>query len=75
MKAREIVSWCLAGLFALTAAAGWGFYNGERRARAAEREQWLAHVRLLESHALRGMMLEAQNAKEQAPTPGPDATN
>jgi hypothetical protein len=66
MNAREIVSWCLAGLFALAAVAGWEFYLGEWQARAAEREQWRANLQLLESHALRGMMLEAERAKDQA---------
>jgi hypothetical protein len=66
MKKREKLSWCLAGLLALPAAAGWLAYHGECRARAGEREQWRANMRLLMSHAARGMMLEAQKAKEQA---------
>jgi hypothetical protein len=66
MKVREIVSWCLAELFALAAVAGWEFYLGECQARAAEREQWRSNIQLLESHALRGMTLEAERAKEQA---------
>jgi hypothetical protein len=75
MKAREIVSWCLAGLFALAAVAGWEFYLGECQARAAEREQWRANIRLLESHALRGMMLDAEHAKEQALPRSLDGSN
>jgi hypothetical protein len=66
MKAREIVSWCLAGLFALAAVVGWSFYSGECQARADEREQWRGNIQLLESHALRGMMLEAERARDQA---------
>jgi hypothetical protein len=66
VKMREKLSWCLAGLLALAAAAGWFAYRGECRARAAERERWRATTRLLESHAARGMMLEAQKAKERA---------
>jgi hypothetical protein len=66
MKRREKLSWCLAGLFALVAAGGWLAYHGECRAHAGEREQWRASMRLLQSHATRGMMLEAQKAKEQA---------
>jgi hypothetical protein len=65
MNAREKLSWCLAGLLALAALGGWGCYHRECRGRAAEREQWRANLRLLESHALRGMTLEAQKAKEQ----------
>jgi hypothetical protein len=66
MKWREKLSWCLAGLLALAAVGGWGFYYGECQARAEERERWRANIRLLESHALRGMMLERQKANEQA---------
>jgi hypothetical protein len=66
MKWREKLSWCLAGLLALAAAAGWWFYEGECRARAEEREQWRASIRLLQSHAHRGIMLEAQRARERA---------
>jgi hypothetical protein len=75
MRAREKLSWCLAGLLALAAAAGWGLYYGECRARAEEREQWRANIRLLESHAMRGMMLDAQKAKEHAPTPATSGSN
>jgi hypothetical protein len=66
MRSRERLSWCLAALLALAAVGGWGFYYGECRARAEERERWRANIRLLESHALRGMMLESEKAKEQA---------
>jgi hypothetical protein len=75
MKAREIVSWCLAGVLALVAVTGWGFYADECRARADEREQWRANIRLLESHAHRGMMLEVQNAREHALRPGQGTSN
>jgi hypothetical protein len=66
MNVREIVPWCLTGLFALAAAGGWAFYHGECQARAEEREQWRATIERLESHALHGMMREAEKAKEQA---------
>jgi hypothetical protein len=69
MKWRENLSWCLAGLLALAAVGGWGLYYGECRARAEERERWRANIRLLEAHALRGMIAEAQKAKEQALPP------
>jgi hypothetical protein len=70
MNVREIVPWCLAGLFALSAAGGWAFYHGECQARAEEREQWRAVIERLQSHAVRGMMLEAQKAKGQAQAAG-----
>jgi hypothetical protein len=65
MNAREKLSWCLAGLLALTTVGGWGCYHRECRGRAAERQRWRANLRLLGWHALRGMTLEAQKAKEQ----------
>jgi hypothetical protein len=66
MNARDIVHWCLTGLFALSAAGGWAFYHGECRARAEERARWQATIERLQSHAMHGMMLEAQKAREQA---------
>jgi hypothetical protein len=66
MNLREIVPWCLAGLLALAAAGGWGFYYGERQARSEEQERWRSTIQRLESHTFRGMMLEARQAKEQA---------
>jgi hypothetical protein len=66
MNLREIVPWCLAGLLGLAAAGGWAFYYGECQARSGERERWRTTIQRLESHAFRGMMLEAQKAKEQA---------
>jgi hypothetical protein len=74
MKAREKLTWCLTGLLALAAAAGWGFYYGECQARAEEREQWRANIRLLETHAMHGMMQDAQRAKEQALPPDPSGS-
>jgi hypothetical protein len=66
MNVREIVPWCLAGLLALAAAGGWAFYYGECQARAGDHEQWRSTIQRLESHTFRGMMLEAQKAKEKA---------
>jgi hypothetical protein len=59
----------LVGLLALAAVVGWAFYYGECRDRAQEREQLRANIHLLESHALHGITLDAQNAKEQAQPP------
>jgi hypothetical protein len=69
MKSPQKLSWCLAGLLALAAVGGWGCYLNECQARAEEREQWCANILLLESHALQGMMLAGQKAKEQVLPP------
>jgi hypothetical protein len=66
MKAREKLSWFLAGVFALAGGVGWVFYWSERTDRAEEREQLRATMHLLQSHAIRGMTRDAQIAKERA---------
>jgi hypothetical protein len=70
MKSREKWSWWLVGMLAVANTVGWGFYLGECRAHAEARDQWQANLRLVGARALRGMMLEAEKAKEQALQPG-----
>lgn len=66
MQARERIAWGVAALFSLTSVAALVGWNAEHASRLADREQFEANIRLVQTHALRGLQLDAEKTKHDA---------
>jgi hypothetical protein len=66
MRKREMAAWAVAAVGLLSSAVTLSGWLGESAARRADRQQFEDNVRLLQSHAARGLFLEAEKARRDA---------